>query len=791
MLLSPSSLREYSGTPSLKSFVLTNSTESGSSRKYDNSNLNGRTPIILIHGINREENLKKDCALKNSEEEKFWCYEYKRDVWNTFYKQTAKFPDFYNKFKVYEYVYPSFQNSISNGRSLASLIQNDTELVNSKIYIISHSYGGLVARWAMNNNINNEKLGKQTINLFTLATPHHGSIGTTLLYLTPTTLTDSIINNLFSDKVFFAALNIVKVYYGSAAYTPGYMDLTWDNFDNGIPQHWIDNGGLIVNEGMKAVNEGYEFKNKIIEYSGGNLESTLNIDNIVDVINKYFQNSEESNLTTELKELFLNNHNMLWFASQVMKKFGENNDSNSEPNYSDSDGMVPRSSATFNGGVTTGMDLNNVDHEQIFKDEIVMLDIISKIVSYTPSGSAPSIPTGVTATAGNGQVNISWTSVSDATSYNIYWSTTSGVTKTTGTKLTGATSPYTHTGRTNGTTYYYVVTAVNSYGESSESSQVSGTPQSTTTSDTTAPSNITSSNFINSGASSTTSTSVTLTLSAADNVGVTGYYASETSTTPSANASGWTSVTSTTSYSASVSFALSSGSATKTVYVWFKDAAGNVSASASDSITLTVSDGATLTDIDGNVYNTVTIGTQVWMKENLKVTKYRDGTAIGTTTPATKDVSGETSPKYQWAYDGNESNATTYGRLYTWYAVTDSRGVCPTGWHLPTNAEWTTLTDYLGGESVAGGKLKEAGTTHWNSPNTSADNSSGFTARPGGHRGYAGSFYAIGYDGYWWSATEFGTTFEWYSYLFYYTSYAGRYSYGNKYVGFSVRCVRD
>ena len=291
MLLSPSSLREYSGTPSLKSFVLTNSTESGSSRKYDNSNLNGRTPIILIHGINREENLKKDCALKNSEEEKFWCYEYKRDVWNTFYKQTAKFPDFYNKFKVYEYVYPSFQNSISNGRSLASLIQNDTGLVNSKIYIISHSYGGLVARWAMNNNINNEKLGKQTINLFTLATPHHGSIGTTLLYLTPTTLTDSIINNLFSDKVFFAALNIVKVYYGSAAYTPGYMDLTWDNFDNGIPQHWIDNGGLIVNEGMKAVNEGYEFKNKIIEYSGGNLESTLNIDNIVDVINKYFQNS--------------------------------------------------------------------------------------------------------------------------------------------------------------------------------------------------------------------------------------------------------------------------------------------------------------------------------------------------------------------------------------------------------------------------------------------------------------------------------------------------------------------
>ena len=226
-------------------------------------------------------------------------------------------------------------------------------------------------------------------------------------------------------------------------------------------------------------------------------------------------------------------------------------------------------------------------------------------VSGGTTGSAPSAPTGETATAGNGQVSISWTSVSGATSYNIYWSTTTGVTKTTGTKLTGVASPYTQTGLTNGTTYYYVVTAVNSYGESSESSQVSGTPQATT---------------------------------------------------------------------------------------------------------------ATVTDIDGNVYNTVTIGTQVWMKENLKVTKYRNGDAIGITTPATLDIWGETSPRYQWAYDGNESNVATYGRLYTWYAVTDSRGVCPTGWHVPTDSEWTTLTDYLGGESVAGGKMKEAGTTHWNSP---------------------------------------------------------------------------
>src|SRR5688500_14669040 len=119
---------------------------------------------------------------------------------------------------------------------------------------------------------------------------------------------------------------------------------------------------------------------------------------------------------------------------------------------------------------------------------------------------------------------------------------------------------------------------------------------------------------------------------------------------------------------------------------------------------------ATVTDIEGNVYHTVTIGTQVWMAENLKTTKYRNGDLIGTTIPATLDISSESAPKYQWAYNGEESIVATYGRLYTWYAVTDSRNVCPTGWHVPSDAEWTTLTTYLGGESVAGDKLKENGT---------------------------------------------------------------------------------
>ncbi len=217
------------------------------------------------------------------------------------------------------------------------------------------------------------------------------------------------------------------------------------------------------------------------------------------------------------------------------------------------------------------------------------------------------------------------------------------------------------------------------------------------------------------------------------------------------------------------------------------DNAGNTSSGATASGT-PQSPSTTVTDIDGNVYNTVTIGTQTWMKKNLKVTKYRNGDAIGTTTGS---ISSETSPKYQWAYDGNESNVATYGRLYTWYAATDTRGVCPTGWHVPTDTEWTTLIDYLGGEYVAGGKLKEAGTAHWNSPNTSADNSSGFTALPGGYRGYYGAFFDMSLHGYWWSATELdATTKARLRYLPYNHGYAIL-DYFLKLFGSSVRCVGD
>ncbi len=156
----------------------------------------------------------------------------------------------------------------------------------------------------------------------------------------------------------------------------------------------------------------------------------------------------------------------------------------------------------------------------------------------------------------------------------------------------------------------------------------------------------------------------------------------------------------------------------------------------------------TVTDIDGNVYHTVTIGTQVWLVENLKTTRYNDGTSIPLVTDSAAWSNADTSA-YCW-YNNDIANKNTYGALYNWFTVNTGK-LAIAGWHIPTDAEWTTLTDYLGGESIAGGKLKETGTTHWRSPNAGATNESGFTALPGGHRDVNGTFSAMGDDGFWWS----------------------------------------
>jgi uncharacterized protein (TIGR02145 family) len=195
-------------------------------------------------------------------------------------------------------------------------------------------------------------------------------------------------------------------------------------------------------------------------------------------------------------------------------------------------------------------------------------------------------------------------------------------------------------------------------------------------------------------------------------------------------------------------------------------------------------------DVDGNVYDTLTIGTQVWMKQNLRVEHYRNGDTIGTTSPATLDISGEDNPKYQWVYDGNTDFVPTYGRLYTWFTATDSRQICPTGWHVPNNTDWTKLMTYLGGINVAGGKMKDTGIVYWISTDTGATNESGFTALPGGSRGDNNIFDGMKYGGVWWSTTATNDHDAWAYCLYYYANYAGK---GGFYMksGFSVRCVRD
>jgi uncharacterized protein (TIGR02145 family) len=176
------------------------------------------------------------------------------------------------------------------------------------------------------------------------------------------------------------------------------------------------------------------------------------------------------------------------------------------------------------------------------------------------------------------------------------------------------------------------------------------------------------------------------------------------------------------------------------------------------------------------------------MAENLKTTKYSSGDPISNVTDGTA-WSNLTTGAY-CDYNDSLGNSTTYGKLYNWYTVADSRNVCPTGWHVSTDVEWTTLITYLGGELVAGGKLKENCATNWQSPNTGATNATGFTALPGGYRYDDGTFQSIGYSGFWWSSTAFDTS-AWYQYM--YHNYTGVLkSYFNlKPSGFSVRCVMD
>jgi uncharacterized protein (TIGR02145 family) len=196
----------------------------------------------------------------------------------------------------------------------------------------------------------------------------------------------------------------------------------------------------------------------------------------------------------------------------------------------------------------------------------------------------------------------------------------------------------------------------------------------------------------------------------------------------------------------------------------------------------------TVTDMDGNLYFTVKIGNQWWMAENLKVTHYRNGDLIENITEASK-----------WStvdygacciYDNEEVNRETYGVLYNWYAVADKRDIAPEGWHVPTEAELDTLIEYLGGCTVAGGKMKLEGTEYWNPPNVGATNETGFTGLPGGYRSHLGDFFEIGNFGEFWSSTEYNSDQAIAQGLHNASAaiYHGRI---DKRFGMNVRCVKD
>jgi uncharacterized protein (TIGR02145 family) len=192
---------------------------------------------------------------------------------------------------------------------------------------------------------------------------------------------------------------------------------------------------------------------------------------------------------------------------------------------------------------------------------------------------------------------------------------------------------------------------------------------------------------------------------------------------------------------------------------------------------------------DGYTYSSIVIGNgQEWMAENLRTNSYANGDPISNVTDTRQWANLTTGA---WAHYNNDSIfENPYGKLYNWYAVKDSRNVCPTGWHVPSDAEWILLTDYLGGVSGAGGRMKSTGTQYWYSPNRNATNESGFSGLPGGFRSHNGLFGGIGERGSWWSSTEASTSNAKRRDLYYDYGIVSRLT-TNKGIGLSVRCLRD
>ena len=222
----------------------------------------------------------------------------------------------------------------------------------------------------------------------------------------------------------------------------------------------------------------------------------------------------------------------------------------------------------------------------------------------------------------------------------------------------------------------------------------------------------------------------------------------------------------------------------------------NVPQTISQGASLIVTTGANFIVAGGFIINnnlpvvpTVTICNQVWMQSNLNVSTYRNGDPIPQLTNAANWSSSVNVGAWCW-YNNDSVHYSSYGKLYNIYAVKDPRGLAPLGWHIPSDSEFTVLSDCLGGEAVAGGKMKEIGYNHWINPNTEANNSSGFTALPAGDRDYNGSFINLTYYAYFWCKPVGTTSTTWYRYLGYGTGNLIRTN-ASALQGYSVRCIKD
>ncbi len=428
-----------------------------------------------------------------------------------------------------------------------------------------------------------------------------------------------------------------------------------------------------------------------------------------------------------------------------------------------------------------------IDYEKIFYEKEFP---ISQSTAFAYPSLTTNTVTGITQNAAQSGGNITASGGATITSRGVCWSTTSsptiGNTHTTDGNGTGSfTSSI--TGLTANTTYYVRAYATNSAGTGygneinfiTQSTPVVTLPSVTTTAisaitQTTAQSG---GNVTSDGNATVTSRGICWSTSAnptiannktTDGIGINSF------------TSNLTGLTANTTYYV-MAYAINSAGTAYGNQVSFTTTSGGVT--------------GTVTDIDGNVYNTVTIGTQVWMAENLRTTKYNDGTSIpNVTNEGLWNYS--TTQGYCW-YNNDVNNKNTYGGLYNWFTVNTGK-LCPAGWHVPTRTEWTTLTTFLGGENVAGGKLKEAGTTHWLSPNTGATNETGFSALPGGYRSSWGYFSisGIGAEGGWWSSTDEPSLREGlqgigYYWLLSYNNSVSQAPMNNFSFGYSIRCLKN